>query len=43
VAARVGLGKLWRPRTEGLYRDLLDAELEDLEAAIEEIEPEWYG
>ena len=36
-------GELWHPLSGDEYRALLFLELEELEAAVEEIEGEWYG
>jgi hypothetical protein len=41
--AMLDQGELWHPLSEDEYRDLLLAEIEDLEAAVEAIEAEWYG
>ncbi len=36
-------GELWHPLAEDEYRDLLYAQIKNLEATVEEIESEWFG
>ena len=36
-------GELWHPLSEDKYRELLYAEVEDLEAMVAAIEGEWYS
>ena len=36
-------GELWHPLSRREYRELLRADLDELETALEEIEREWHG